>query len=224
VSVAAKPQRRYAGRNVPREAPENSGGWSLEWTYFAFILIVWCFSPLLRRVIDWRLGGFNATSPISLLPFVVDLPLALVCFRRERLARMTPAFKICLAVWLAVFAYGFLVAAFFENTSAGAFSLVQYLVPVIPGIWLAGQEISSAACLRRLVAVAVPIGAIVAVYGLFQYVAPASWDVLWIEGSQFTSAGLPVPFGLRIFSTLNSPGPAANFFELFFCSPCRACV
>jgi putative inorganic carbon (HCO3(-)) transporter len=38
--------------------------------------------------------------------------------------------------------------------------------------------------------------------------------VLWIQGGQFTSMGDPVPFAMRIFSTLNSTGPAADFFAI----------
>jgi hypothetical protein len=52
------------------------------------------------------------------------------------------------------------------------------------------------------------------VYGLSQFVHPAPWDVLWVEGGRFMSIGPANPFQIRIFSTLNSPGPAADFFAI----------
>ena len=33
--------------------------WSLEWSYFVLVMLAWCFTPLLRRLIDWHNGFFN---------------------------------------------------------------------------------------------------------------------------------------------------------------------
>jgi hypothetical protein len=52
------------------------------------------------------------------------------------------------------------------------------------------------------------------VYGLFQWLQPPPWDVMWVQGSDFISIGSPTPFAMRVFSTLNAPGPAADFFVL----------
>jgi putative inorganic carbon (hco3(-)) transporter len=52
----------------------------------------------------------------------------------------------------------------------------------------------------------------VAIYGLIQFVQPSPWDALWVLGSGFQdSVGSPEPFTMRVFSTLPSPGPAADF-------------
>jgi hypothetical protein len=50
---------------------------------------------------------------------------------------------------------------------------------------------------------------VMAVYGVAQFVAPASWDANWVRGVAelgFNSLGAPEPFQLRVFSTMNSPG------------------
>jgi putative inorganic carbon (HCO3(-)) transporter len=198
--------------------------WSREWLYFVLVMAGWCFSPFVRRLIDWHNGFFNPIQIASLIPFLLTIPLAFVCFRPERMARLTPALKAFAWVWLATFGYGMLVALGVGNTSAGMYELVQYLVPMLIGIWLAGIDLDNKELMHRLSLIVCPLGAIVAAYGLLQFVQPPAWDVLWIEGSGLTSMGDPSPFAMRIFSTLNSAGPAADFFafSIIFTLPfCR---
>ena len=52
---------------------------------------------------------------------------------------------------------------------------------------------------------------LIGIYGLAQFVSPAIWDRLWMTNSQMNSIGTPVPFQVRVFSTLNAPGPLAQF-------------
>ena len=44
--------------------------------------------------------------------------------------------------------------------------------------------------------------------------AAGAWDVVWVQGADFVSVGDPSPFVMRVFSTLNAPEPAADFFAL----------
>jgi len=189
-------------------------GWSLEWSYFALVMAAWCFTPLLRRLIDWHNGFFNPVQIASTIPFLATLPLALVALRPERLARIPSALKVLACVWVATFAYGLMLAVLFGNLAAGVYETIQYLVPMLAGLWLAGSDLDDARLMRRLSWVVLPLAAVVAAYGIVQFVQPAPWDALWINGGNFTSMGEAVPFGLRIFSTLNSTGPAADFFGM----------
>jgi hypothetical protein len=55
----------------------------------------------------------------------------------------------------------------------------------------------------------VAAGAFMGVYGVLQYLAPAPWDATWMRGVRelgMDSIGVPEPFSLRVFSTMNSPG------------------
>jgi hypothetical protein len=48
-----------------------------------------------------------------------------------------------------------------------------------------------------------------AIYGVFQFISPTSWDTLWAYGvidSGMASLGYPAPFQMRTFGTMNSPG------------------
>ena len=52
-------------------------------------------------------------------------------------------------------------------------------------------------------------GLVVISYGLFQYFQPLSWDIAWVLNSRMIGLGSPEPYGLRVFGTMNSPGPLA---------------
>jgi putative inorganic carbon (HCO3(-)) transporter len=208
--------RRRALPGVTPSAPEKVGDaprWTREWTYFVLVVAAWCFTPLLRRLIDLHNGAYNPVQITSLIPFVMTIPLLLVALRRERLALLTPAFRVFMWVWIGTFTYGVLIAAANGNLFGAIFAAIQYVVPMIIGIWIAGQpRMDNASITRRLMATILPFGTVVGIYGLAQFVAPPPWDVLWVLGGQFAAMGAPIPFQMRVFSTLNSAGPAADFF------------
>jgi putative inorganic carbon (HCO3(-)) transporter len=209
------PAFRSSSTNAQIEKVVDSAPrWSLEWIYFSLVISAFCFTPFIRRLIDYRNGAFNPVQITSLIPFLMLLPLALVCFRAERMARLTRPLRILAWIWLATFTYGFLIAFAIGNVDAAGVALVQYLVPMLAGIWLAGQGLSVKQTLRRLAVIILPCAALIATYGLFQWVQPPPWDVLWVQGSDFYIVGDPVPFAMRVFSTLNSPGTAGDFFAL----------
>jgi hypothetical protein len=210
---ALRAARRHTG-SENESAPAIAEPWSREWIYFTLTMGAWSFTPLLRRLIDYRSGAFNPVTVTSLLPFLMLLPFVFFCFKKERLARLSPLLRTLSYIWAATFAYGFLIAAAFGSFNAAAFELLQYLVPMLAGIWLAGQGLPVRETLRRLALIVLPCAAIVAAYGLMQWVSPPPWDVMWVDGSHFSAAGDAVPFGMRVFSTLNSPGPAADFFAV----------
>ncbi|MFI5310991.1 MAG: O-antigen ligase family protein, partial [Gemmatimonadales bacterium] len=47
--------------------------------------------------------------------------------------------------------------------------------------------------------------------GLYQFVRLPSWDAQWMRNANLRSIGSPLPFFVRIFGTLNTPGPYAAF-------------
>ena len=52
-------------------------------------------------------------------------------------------------------------------------------------------------------------------YGIYQFVSPPPWDGYWLDTENdilaITSFGHSAPFQIRVWSTLNAPGPFANF-------------
>jgi putative inorganic carbon (hco3(-)) transporter len=190
----------------------TSAKWSREWVFFAIVVTVWCMEPLARRLLDWASGAFNPIQIMSLVPFLITMAFAFLCFRREHLKRVSPALKILGSIWVATFTLGLFIAFFRGSVSAGMYEFIEYVVPMLAGFWLAGQDLDAAEIMRRTALIVLPLGAVVAIYGLIQFVQPSPWDALWVLGSGFQdSVGSPEPFTMRVFSTLPSPGPAADF-------------
>ena len=48
-------------------------------------------------------------------------------------------------------------------------------------------------------------------YGLYQFADPPVWDRVWVYNAEMFSVGLPVPFLIRVFSTMNAPVSLAAF-------------
>ena len=53
--------------------------------------------------------------------------------------------------------------------------------------------------------------AVIGAYGLQQYFAPADWDVAWIKDSGLIELGGPPLQPIRLFATMNMPGPMASW-------------
>jgi hypothetical protein len=47
-------------------------------------------------------------------------------------------------------------------------------------------------------------------YGIWQYLVAPEWDCFWIIETKMVTNGTPEPMGIRVFSTMHSPGPFAN--------------
>jgi hypothetical protein len=88
------------------------------------------------------------------------------------------------------------------------------MFPVTAAIWLATQELGSSDALARVAKITMVVAAGVAIYGIFQFISPPPWDVAWVVNSDMETSGPPEPFSLRIFSTLNSTGPCADFLAI----------
>ncbi len=203
------------GRATEAQRPEAaSARWPFEWVYFSATMAAWSFTPLLRRLIDFHNGFFNPVSMVSLLPFVMVIPLLWPCVQKERRARIKGPLRTILVLWLATFGYGFFISFVFVSPGAATFAFAQYVVPTIVGVWIATQDLPATTLFRRVCIATLPSAAITALYGLGQWVDPPPWDVLWVDGSGFSSAYIPVPFGMRIFSSLNSPQPAADYWTM----------
>jgi O-antigen ligase len=186
--------------------PEKSSG---RWVIPA-LLALWAFSPELRRLADWPLG-FSALPVIAVIPLGATCLLALAVFRR-RLRRLDLGFAIAFWAWMLGFGFSLLVGEASGTKLAGIYDYLQFVAPLLVGVFILrfGGPRTQPDIANSLAW----IGAVVGVYGVFQYVSPPIWDALWVDLSGLSSIGQPVPFGLRVFSTLNSPGTCGAFLAI----------
>ncbi len=187
--------------------------------YVQFTLWTWFVTPLVRRLVDWHFG-FMDQNYILLTPLLVSSISALTLRLRLHLGtrRCLQPFVLCMAGIL----YGVLVglvrwrlhaeeAATFLDVILG---FLYWITPVLLGLhlylhWPEYEQYKKGIEKTFLWAVL-----ILGTYGVYQYVVAPAWDCAWLEGIpggwENASFGHPAPFEIRVWSTVNGPGPFCN--------------
>lgn len=173
-------------------------------TYLAFTWWTWLLTPLIRRLFDLRYG-FHAASPLLLGPLLAtSVALATVLVRR-RMLRSTSYLPFLIATTALM--YAFLVGAIQQSPYAASYDLLTWLAPLAFGLHIA-LEWRQFPRLRATISSCVLWGLVfVSVYAIWQFVDPQIWDRVWVVSAKMYSVGAPQPFVIRVFSTLNAPGP-----------------
>lgn len=178
--------------------------------FVAWVLVLWMLSPFIRRVVDAQ-NGWNAQNPILLAPMLVSALCAV------DLVRLAPRLT-CAMVLPALLALASLTAGVAVGLTESAPMLVFYAgltwaAPVLLGLHVVlhpeRHDVYHRAIRSTLLLGVLALG----VYGVLQFVSPPLWDRLWMIQSQMNSIGTPVPMRVRVFSTLNAPGPLAQFLS-----------
>ncbi|MBU2751813.1 hypothetical protein HER14_12955 [Acidithiobacillus thiooxidans] len=170
---------------------------------------LWFVTPEIRRLVDYQIG-FQPVDPIMLTPYLVTgLAFFTVLKYLPELRRKT-LFPIALVLVGILYAYvvGIVTTGFMPAT----YGLLNWLLPVLFGLHMAIRWRDYPQVRRTLYHTFVWGTLVMGGYGLIQYVHPLPWDTYWMTASKLLSIGRPEPFQIRIFGTMNSPGPFA--FEL----------
>ncbi len=172
--------------------------------YLAFTWWVWLFAPLVRRLVDYQ-TGYHALSPVIATPLFVT-SLAIIPFlRRPRLLlhrQLTPFLLIML-----VYSYAFISGIIENGLLPACYDFVNYSVPLLFGLLIYLDHKRSNENLQALMFAMVLGLLFVSLYGLYQFYAIPPWDQYWITAAKFHSAGTAEAEQVRLFGTLNSPGP-----------------
>ena len=177
-------------------------------TYSSFSLWLWFVTPFVRRVFDYR-HGWNPTNVVLLAPPLVAALSVLTIWRhaRELRGRLFVPYLLIMGA----LAYGYSVGAIVAGLIPATYALLTWLAPLMFGIHLAlswRHYAALSASIRRTFAVALPV---LSLYGVYQFVRLPRWDAAWMINADLKSIGSPLPFLVRVFGTLNTPGPYAAF-------------
>ncbi|NJK34464.1 MAG: O-antigen ligase domain-containing protein [Oscillatoriales cyanobacterium SM2_2_1] len=175
------------------------------------ISFVWwlCFlSPLVRRVADFRTGGFTDPNPILLAPFLATLVISQGLIRHLPRSHRLGTMPFVLAI--AGVVYGYLVGVATQGFTAATVGLLVWLCPILLGYQLFVNWQNFPAYRQNLLTTFAWGALVSGAYGVYQYIVAPEWEQIWLIGSGMTSsAGSPEPYGIRVWSTMNSPGPFA---------------
>jgi len=176
--------------------------------YFGFTWWLWFLTPFVRRYVDYEVGAFNEASYVMLTPMLVtglSLFTVLRYVRRFQMRLYQP-----MALVLGALLYGYAVGLFRNGPMPATLDLLEWACPLLFAVHIL-IHYAQYPLYRRLTRSVFTWGILVmSVYGVVQYFSPLPWDRFWVIESEMSTIGRPEPYELRIFSTLNSPGPFAG--------------
>jgi hypothetical protein len=175
--------------------------------YVSFVWWMWFTAPVIRRMIDYQVGGYTfgpwvlaplLVTSVSLISFFVTLPrfyrgLALPIV----IAASAMLYCVAISFYLPIRTVIFGVLA-----SLGVMTFAYYLV-----IHWRQHRIIQAATEKAFLWGTIFVGG----YGIYQFLVAPPWDTFYMT-SEFGNAafGLPEPLKIRVFSSTTSPYAAAT--------------
>ncbi|MEA5513220.1 O-antigen ligase domain-containing protein [Nodularia sp. UHCC 0506] len=179
--------------------------------YIGFTWWIWFLTPLATRLVDYRIG-WDPTRQILVTPYLVVFVTIATFLQHSPRAIKQGGLPFILA-FIGVF-YGSLVGLIYNTPLPVARGFLDWLSPIIFAFHLFINWRNYPSYRQNLQRIFLWGVLILGIYGVYQFVVAPEWDRYWLMESQmFTSAGDPEPFGMRVWSTLHSPGPFAYVMQ-----------
>ena len=174
--------------------------------FLVFVLWLFALTPLIRRLIDYRLG-WSEPNLVLLAPYLAAIwsAFAIPTLIHGRRIPLRPAF---VAILVAV-GYGLVLAVARGRVVEGVLDALLWGAPPCLAVMILASDEPVDGLFDHIEAFFSLAVLVTAAYGIQQFFAIAPWDAVWMVRSEMPSIGVPEPFEVRIFSTMNSPGPFA---------------
>ena len=178
------------------------------------MLCLFCFAPFVRRIIDLFAGfdpaGLMLVGPLlALIMPAFDLWKTFIDGKKFANSQIIPV-----AIVATCTLYAGLLSLIQWDLLNAASGTIKGLAPLIYAMALLLSDQTMEDLLDAMTSAFLVILPIIGIYGIYQYVDPPAWDRYWMQSATILSAGDPVPFGVRTFSTMNSPAAFATFAEI----------
>lgn len=175
--------------------------------YIGFSWWILFLTPLIRRLADYR-SSYTEPSPLLLAPYLVMGVTLVTVWRHLPTIHRQGGLPFVLSL-VGIF-YGLLIGLINRTPFAVARSLLDWLAPVAFGFHLFVNWRDYPSYRQNIYRVFVWGTLVMGFYGIFQYVVAPEWERFWLINSGMTSSqGSPQPFGMRVWSTMNSVEPFA---------------
>ncbi|GAB2671497.1 O-antigen ligase family protein [Paenibacillus thermoaerophilus] len=168
-------------------------------------LAVWAVAPEVRRLYDWLTNTYHSMSLFTVVPLAVGCMLLIPTLGKVR--DLTPDMIRGLCAMACALLYA-LAIGFARNGTASLYDTANTVVPMLAIPYAVFRRSDDSVFWTKAYAFT---AAGVGLYGILQYFLVPPWDAFWMEHAGMTSIGKPEPLEIRVFSTLNSPGPAAFY-------------
>ncbi len=173
-------------------------------------LMLFAFAPFVRRLIDLS-AGYDQSGLMLIGPLLTLLaPVPALWSFLESGQPMRPAMGPIIAVAASV-AYGAALSLFQGDWVNAASGSLKWFAPLIYAAVVVEQREAHTSMIEAAASAFLVILPLIGLYGIFQYIDPPAWDRYWMNYASITSAGQPLPYEVRTFSTMNSPASFATF-------------
>jgi hypothetical protein len=177
--------------------------------YLGFTWWLWILTPLAARLVDYR-SGWDSQRLMLVAPYLVSL------ITLHSLVKYFPATcrhqGLPFGMSIVGVMYGCAIGLVQFSPMSVFRSLLDWLTPISLSFYLFVNWRNYPNYSKNLQNVFTWGVLVTGVYGIYQYLVAPEWDKYWLnESGMFTSAGNPVPFGIRVWSTMHSPGPFSSF-------------
>ena len=176
--------------------------------YVSFTWWIWFITPLIRRLADYRGGGYAEPNLILLTPFLVVLITATNLIKH--LPNIFSKDNIPFLLAFYGLSYGLCVGFLNWSISDVGIGVLDWFAPVLFGFYLFTNWRNYPSYRNTIQRTFIWGLLIMGIYGIVQFIIVPEWDKFWLLNSGFSSAGNPEPLSMRIWSTMNDPGSFAN--------------
>jgi len=179
--------------------------------YIGFTWWIWFLTPLITRLVDYRVG-WDPTRQMLIAPYLVVF-LTIFTFLKHLPSSLRQGGLPFLLSVIGV-SYGCLIGLIYNQPLPVVRSFLDWLSPIIFAFHLFSNWRDYPTYRQHLQRTFIWCVIILGSYGVYQFVVAPEWDRYWlIQSKMFTSAGDPIPFGMRIWSTLHSSGPFGTVMQ-----------
>ncbi len=181
--------------------------WRYPVLYLGFTWWTWFLTPLVARLVDFR-SGWDPSRLMIVSSFLVTLITAITFFRYFPKSYRQGGLPFILA-FVGVL-YGFLIGLINNSPIGAVRALLDWITPIFFGFHVFINWRDYPAYRQNIMRTFTWCVLITGTYGVVQYLIAPAWDCFWIIKTALVTNGKPEPLGIRVFSTMHSPGPFAN--------------
>lgn len=175
--------------------------------YLGFTWWIWFLTPWVRRYVDYRLNVYDDQPLILLTPFLVTFICVLTFLRKLPKVYNSDGLPFVLAIMAVT--YSFFIGMILNSPIAAVRAFLDWMTPLLFGFHLYANWRDYPEYRQNTYRVFLWGVLLMGAYGVYQYIVAPEWDRFWIVGTKLITFGRPEPLEIRVFSTMNSPGPFA---------------
>jgi hypothetical protein len=180
--------------------------------YVSLVCWLWFLTPLVRRVLDFRVPGWTQPTPVQLAPpLAVCVPLVWLMADWRRVMQRRAAPLLCI---LAVCIYATFLGLLNFAPRLVFQDLLTWVAPLIFAFtlcWHSDRAIELFQAFEKSFLYGLLV---IGAYGVVQFFFLPSWDAFWMRWVNMDSIGNPEPKEVRVFSTMNGPQILASFLAV----------